>query len=119
MRVLVCGSRRIKRCMELLKRMSALPLNSIIIEGGAPGIDMAARLYAQDLGLVIEEYKPNWKVHGSGAGLVRNTRMLKEGKPELVIAVPGGDSRGTWDMVRKAQVAGVPVEIIRYRGEGL
>jgi formate dehydrogenase assembly factor FdhD len=32
---------------------------------------------------------------------------LSKGKPDLVVAFPGG--RGTADMVRKAQTAGVPV----------
>jgi predicted Rossmann-fold nucleotide-binding protein len=33
--------------------------------------------------------------------------MLSEGKPDLVIAFPGG--RGTADMIRQAKEAGVPV----------
>lgn len=41
------------------------------------------------------------------AGPKRNQRMLDKGKPDLVLAFPGGD--GTADMVRKAKSAGVPI----------
>jgi hypothetical protein len=36
--------------------------------------------------------------------------MLDEGKPDLVLAFPGG--RGTRNMVGQAKRAGVPVEIV-------
>lgn len=36
--------------------------------------------------------------------------MLDEGKPDLVIAFPGG--RGTADMVNRAKVSGIETEII-------
>ena len=39
--------------------------------------------------------------------------MLDEAQPHIVIAFPGG--RGTADMVRKAEVAGVPVVRVRRR----
>jgi UDP-N-acetylmuramoylalanine-D-glutamate ligase len=42
--------------------------------------------------------------HGNAAGPIR---MLKEGKPNYVVAFPGGP--GTRDMVNKAKAAGVPV----------
>ena len=38
---------------------------------------------------------------------LRNQRMLDEGKPDLVVAFPGG--RDTADMVRRARSAGVEV----------
>ena len=38
---------------------------------------------------------------------LRNQRMLDEGKPDLVVAFPGGG--GTKDMVRRAVKAGVPI----------
>ena len=38
---------------------------------------------------------------------MRNARMLAEGKPDLVVAFPGG--RGTADMVAQARKAGVRV----------
>ena len=42
-----------------------------------------------------------------GAGPERNARMLAEGRPDLVVAFPGGT--GTADMVRRAKAAGVRV----------
>ena len=36
--------------------------------------------------------------------------MLDEGKPDLVIAFPGG--RGTFDMVSRAIEAGLPTEVV-------
>jgi hypothetical protein len=42
---------------------------------------------------------------GRSGGPKRNQQMLEEGKPDLVLAFPGG--RGTADMVRRAP-SGVP-----------
>jgi hypothetical protein len=41
------------------------------------------------------------------AGPIRNARMLEEGKPDIVIAFPGG--RGTANMIEQAHAAGVEV----------
>jgi hypothetical protein len=48
--------------------------------------------------------------------------MLDEGKPHCVLAFPLPSSRGTWDMVRRAKAAGLPVfmpgdAIPAWRGE--
>jgi ABC-type Fe3+-hydroxamate transport system substrate-binding protein len=37
--------------------------------------------------------------------------MIEEGKPDLVVAFPGG--RGTADMVAKAEAAGIPVQRVK------
>jgi hypothetical protein len=53
----------------------------------------------------------------------RNARMLRQGRPELVIAFTGdlARSRGTADMVRRARTAGLPVLVVSHsrpaRGE--
>lgn len=39
--------------------------------------------------------------------------MLQEGKPDLVVAFPGG--RGTAHMTRIAQEAGVPVVVVQVQ----
>jgi hypothetical protein len=67
---------------------------------------MASR-YADEHGLSQERFPADWDTHGRAAGPIRNQRMLDVGKPDFVIAFPGG--HGTANMVRKAKAAGVQV----------
>jgi hypothetical protein len=50
----------------------------------------------------------NWGRYGPAAGPIRNTQMLIEGRPELVVFFPGGD--GTKDMVEKARKHRIPLK---------
>lgn len=77
---------------------------SALIHGGAAGADRWAKYWAQRQPIRIEQYLPDW-TKGKSAGPLRNQRMIEEGKPDLVIAFPGG--RGTADMVSRAKKAGV------------
>jgi ABC-type Fe3+-hydroxamate transport system substrate-binding protein len=86
-------------------------LQDILICGMARGADLAAYSWAQKAGMPVEKYVPNWDKHGRAAGIIRNKEMLEEGKPDLVIAFPGG--RGTDNMVSIALKAGVPVHDYR------
>ena len=52
-------------------------------------------------GVVVEEFKADWDKFGRAAGPIRNAQMLREGKPDLVVAFPGG--RGTANMVAQAK----------------
>lgn len=71
---------------------------------GADGLaDRAARV----LGCDIDVYPADWPRYGKAAGPMRNQQMVDEGKPDVVLAFPGG--RGTADMVRRAKAAGVRV----------
>lgn len=56
------------------------------------------------------------RLEGKAAGPIRNQRMLDDGKPDRVLAFPGG--RGTANMVKLAKAAGVPVHEIRILEEG-
>ena len=47
---------------------------------------------------------------GRKAGPIRNQRMLDEGKPDLVVAFPGG--KGTNGMIDLARNAGVRVILV-------
>lgn len=80
---------------------------TVLINGAAAGADALAVSWALSRGLTIESYAADWKTHGRAAGPIRNQQMLDAGKPELVVAFPGGD--GTADMVRKARATGVEV----------
>lgn len=87
-----------------------LPTDITIISGGARGVDSAAIDFATVHFCKLEVFKADWNKHGKAAGPIRNQQMLDEGKPDLVVAFPGG--RGTQHMVRiteKSQVV-VPKE---------
>lgn len=87
-----------------------LPFDIVIIEGDAKGADRAASDWAVCNYSKHEVYPADWQRHGKAAGPIRNRQMLNEGKPDLVVAFPGG--AGTAHMVSIAKVAGV--EVIVY-----
>lgn len=79
---------------------------NLIIHGGATGADEMANLYAGRRGIQRIIFPANWSI-GKKAGPIRNQLMLDVGKPNLVVAFPGGT--GTADMVRRSRKAGVEV----------
>lgn len=114
MRVLVCGGRDYDDLATVFATLDAVHAErpiSMIIEGGAEGADYLAARWS-----VVREipehrrFTPDWAIHGKAAGPVRNQRMLDEGKPDLVVAFPGG--RGTDDMTRRAIKAGIGVHFV-------
>jgi hypothetical protein len=78
-----------------------------IISGGATGADQIGVFAAQCIPVEYSVYKADWHTHGKAAGMIRNRRMLIEGKPDLVLAFPGG--KGTANMVEISRKAGVKV----------
>lgn len=49
----------------------------------------------------VEKYPAQWDIYGKQAGVLRNLQMITEGKPDVVVAFPGG--AGTANMVRQAR----------------
>jgi hypothetical protein len=101
---------RVLRLLDVAKG----PIKTLI-HGDAPGADRLAAAWAKDTGLAefgeLLAFPADWEKHGNAAGPIRNQQMLDEGKPDMVIAFPGGI--GTANMVRLARKAGVPVNIIQ------
>lgn len=108
MRVLVCGGRDFLDRDHLFAVLDAMrdEIDSLIC-GGARGADDLAYTWACRRDVPAELYMADWERHGRRGGPIRNQRMLDEGKPDLVLAFPGGP--GTADMVRRARKAGVGV----------
>jgi hypothetical protein len=109
MRVLVCGGRdylNVAKVWDTLDQIHAGEGGgvSLLIEGGATGADRLGRTWAQRRGVSLRTFNANWTKHGKAAGPIRNQRMLDEGKPDVVLAFPGG--RGTADMVARAKMFG-------------
>lgn len=108
MRVLVCGGRNYRDPKAVYEALNALDGVTSIIEGGAQGADCFAAEWADKTGTPHMQFNADWKTHGRAAGPIRNRQMLDEGKPDLVLAFPGG--RGTANMIMQAQAAGVRVK---------
>lgn len=120
MRVLVCGGRdysdkaSVYAALDTLAGVTeATPLGVpiTVIHGGARGADSLADGWSADNWNQTIRFPADWNTHGKAAGPIRNQQMLDEGKPDLVVAFPGG--AGTADMVRRARKAGVEVREIR------
>lgn len=107
MRVLVCGGRDYHDRDHIWNTLVSIPDVTCIIHGCATGADSEAMIVAEALGIKHAPFRADWHTHGKAAGPIRNQRMLDEGKPDLVVAFPGG--RGTADMVKRAKAAGIPV----------
>lgn len=112
MRVLVCGGRDYTDWRHVFAELDAIHNSDIgpitlIIEGGATGADRFAAGWALDNRVRSMRYVADWKRHGKRAGPVRNAQMLSKGKPDLVMAFPGGS--GTADMAAKAEAADITV----------
>jgi hypothetical protein len=115
MKILVCGGRDYKDETAVINFILRLdderPITSII-HGGAPGADAIGGRCAELLKVPCQVFKANWKKYGNAAGPIRNQKMLEEGKPDIVVAFPGG--KGTADMVTRARSHGL--EVIEARG---
>lgn len=113
MRVLVCGGRDYADRERVRTELDALK-PTVLIEGGARGADLLAaewRWGGHILTCQHLKFPADWNKHGKSAGAIRNRQMLDEGKPDIVLAFPGGP--GTADMIRQAKKAGVEVREIK------
>jgi hypothetical protein len=113
LRVLVCGGRGFADGPTVYRVLDALragPGIALLIEGGSRGTDDLAHGWAkQQPDVPTKRYFAQWAL-GRRAGPMRNAWMLEDGRPDLVVAFPGG--KGTADMIAKARAANVEVLVI-------
>jgi hypothetical protein len=77
------------------------------------GADWHAHLHALCRGWTIQERPADWKRYGLKAGGVRNQQMIDEQpRMDILVAAPDSGSRGTYDCMRRAKAAGIPVDNI-------
>lgn len=76
------------------------------------GGDWHAHHHALSHGWTIEAVPADWKRFGNGAGPIRNQMMVNRGADRLIAAPVPGKSTGTYDAMRRAKAAGIPVEDI-------
>ena len=80
-----------------------------IVSGGAKGIDSCAREYAQQHGLKLTEYLPEYSKYGRSAPLKRNIAIIENA--DLILAFWDGTSRGTKYLINNCKKRSIYVEI--------
>ena len=76
------------------------------------GADELAERWAKANKIPFTGFPANWQRLGNSAGPERNGRMLREFRPEKVIAFQGGD--GTLDCCRQAWALGIEIITIDW-----
>lgn len=115
MKLLVCGGRDYsdRERLKLAMNQAVVGVTEVVvIHGGARGADTLAGEIAKAAGVPTQVFLADWDRFGKRAGFLRNTKMLEEGKPDIVLAAPGG--AGTRMMIEIAKRAGVTVIEIEH-----
>lgn len=93
MKIAIIGSRGVS-AVHYETLCQAIPIGaSHILSGGARGADMLARRYANENGLPLTEFLPDYATFGRTATLRRNHDIVDGA--DYVIALWDGVSRGT------------------------
>jgi hypothetical protein len=109
-RIAIVGSRTWQRPNKVRDFVDLLPRDTIVVSGGARGVDQIAEQRAKQRGLKVESFPADWKSHGKAAGFMRNSDIVKAA--DAVVAFWDGKSNGTADTVKKTQAANKPLIIL-------
>ena len=110
MKVAIVGSRGYSAPTKVVKYVRLLPRDTVVISGGAAGVDTWAEAAALFHGLETIVFPAQWDRHGRAAGMMRNSDIV--GVADRLVAFWDGVSRGTEDSINQARARGIPVEVI-------
>ncbi|HEY9059684.1 MAG TPA: DUF2493 domain-containing protein [Pseudobacteroides sp.] len=112
MKVLVSGSRFYRDYQKILAVIKSLDID-LLIAGGCRGADTLAVRAARQCGISFIEYPADWQRFGKSAGPIRNAKMLRMEKPDLVLFFHENlsCSKGTADMLHRVIEANIPYRI--------
>ena len=133
MKLLVTGDREWDRTDSMVDAFEDLfgtynvkPSDIILIHGNCRGADKMAGEIGEFLGIDVRSYPAHWRhtdeclkdcreMQGRPAGVIRNSKMLKE-NPDIDLALVFHTdltkSKGTRDMVGKLEKAGITIRKI-------
>lgn len=108
MKVIVAGSRTIND-YSIVKQAwidSSFDITAVV-SGGARGVDRCGEMLAEELGVSIYRFQPDWASFGKRAGIIRNTQMGDFA--DALVAVWDGASKGTAHMINYMKKLDKPV----------
>lgn len=110
MRVLICAGRHYadtKMTRQVLDAYHRLRSIGVLIHGGSQYLGSEVEDWAREMAVDVVRYPPNWQRHGKQAERHRNRFMLQDSRPDVVIALPGGED--TEELASQAKTAGIHV----------
>lgn len=127
MKIAIIGSRDFKDIKKVVELVKSFSKDTIIVSGGAPGVDSVAEMTAQSCGLNTKIFPADWtnlthpnaviktnkygKKYDSSAGLRRNEDIIKYA--DEVYAFWDGISLGTRNSIGHSHRLNKKITIIR------
>jgi predicted Rossmann fold nucleotide-binding protein DprA/Smf involved in DNA uptake len=108
-RIAIVGSRDYKPLKDVVEFVEQLPWRTVVISGGARGVDTTAEEAAKKRRLDTHIFYANWNKHGRGAGMIRNRKIVESS--DIIVAFWDGISRGTKHTIEYANSKGKPVKV--------
>lgn len=99
MRIAIVGSRGWTDEDTVQRYINTIPDGSVVVSGGARGVDSIAEKFARARGLEVVVIKPDWS-KGRGAGMERNGEIVAQS--DVVVAFWDGKSPGTQNTINRA-----------------
>ena len=116
MKIAIVGSRKGVPSQIVIDYISTLPLDTIVVSGGAIGVDLTAENAASYRGLKTMIFLPNFTLYpGSRAYFKRNEQIAKV--CDEMVAFHNGYSRGTKHAIACAKNLNKPVTVFSYPKE--
>ena len=109
-RLAVTGGRNYSNKQAVFKALDAVNNKrqiTLLIHGAAKGADTLSSLWAKERNIPQQAFYANWDKHGKSAGSIRNREMLESGKPQGLIAFPGG--KGTANMIKESKLRHITI----------
>ncbi len=96
----VVGSRNIQDYQMVKEILDNYDI-SLIISGGAKGIDTLSEQYANDNNIPTKIHYAEWEKFGKSAGMIRNEYIINDA--DKIIAIWDGFSKGTKNSINHAK----------------
>lgn len=110
-RVGIVGSREFPHLEAVRDFVFSLSPDTVIVSGGARGVDTVAERAALEAGLETVIFHADWATHKRSAGYIRNVALVRY--VDEVIAFWDGQSRGTAHVITLARHAQKPLIVVQ------
>lgn len=102
-----CDQEYVRRVLkDLLARIN---LQSVLVSGGAEGVDSLVEEVAKGTGHHVAVIRPLWDKFGQKAGMIRNSAIVTVADLFIVLYNPLSATRGCLDTAEKARKLSRPV----------